>query len=70
MYPRHFGITFRHREDWDALVRLARVRGAPFFAEPSQRWEGLIEEHWTFMLIDPSNNLIEFKHYLDPRMMY
>jgi extradiol dioxygenase family protein len=70
MYPRHFGITFRRREDFDALVRLARVRGATFFAEPSQRFDGLIEEHSTFMLIDPSNNLIEFKHYVDPRMMY
>jgi len=70
MYPRHFGITFRHREDFDALVRLARVRGLTFFAEPSQRFEGLVEEHSTFVLADPSNNLIEFKHYLDPRMMY
>ena len=70
MYPRHFGITFRRREDFDALVRLARVRGATFFAEPSQRFDGMIEEHSTFMLVDPSNNLIEFKHYLDPRMMY
>jgi extradiol dioxygenase family protein len=70
MYPRHFGITFRRREDFDALVRLARVRGATFFAEPSQRFDGMIEEHSTFMLIDPSNNLIEFKHYVDPRMMY
>ncbi|MGH2718936.1 MAG: VOC family protein [Actinomycetota bacterium] len=70
MYPRHFGITFRRREDWDALVRLARVRNIAFFAEPSQRFEGMIEEHWTVVLRDPSNNLIEFKHYLDPRMMY
>jgi extradiol dioxygenase family protein len=70
MYPRHFGITFRHREDFDALVRLARARELTFFAEPSQRFHGQIEEHSTFMLIDPSNNLIEFKHYLDPRMMY
>jgi len=70
MYPRHFGITFRHREDFDALLRLARVRGLTFFAEPSQRFEGLVEEHSTFVLADPSNNLIEFKHYLDPRMMY
>jgi extradiol dioxygenase family protein len=70
MYPRHFGITFRHRDDFDALLRLARVRGLKFFAEPSQRFEGLVEEHSTFVLLDPSNNLIEFKHYLDPRMMY
>lgn len=70
MYPRHFGVTFCQREDFDALVRLATVRGLPFFAEPQRRFEGMVEEHWTVVLRDPSNNLIEFKHYLDPRMMY
>jgi extradiol dioxygenase family protein len=70
LYPRHFGITFRRREDFDALVHLARVRNVPFFYEPQQRFAGMVEEHWTVVLVDPSNNLIEFKHYLDPRMMY
>jgi len=70
MYPRHFGITFRRRDDFDAVLRLARVREATFFAAPSQRFEGMIEEHSTFVLQDPSNNLIEFKHYVDHRMMY
>ena len=32
--------------------------------------EGEVEEHWTFFLVDPSNNLLEFKCYRDPRMMY
>jgi len=58
------------REDFDAVVRLARVRGAEFFYEPQPRFQGKVEEHSTFVLKDPSNNLIEFKHYLDPRMMY
>lgn len=70
MYPRHFGITFRHREEFDQLLRLVQIRELPFFAEPTRRFVGLVEEHWTFLLIDPSNNLLEFKHYLDPRMMY
>jgi extradiol dioxygenase family protein len=70
MYPRHFGITFRRREDFDALVHLARVRGLTFFSQPQQRFETMVEEHWTLALLDPSNNVIEFKHYLDPRMMY
>jgi extradiol dioxygenase family protein len=30
----------------------------------------MAEEHRTFVLIDPSDNLLEFKHYCDPRMMY
>ncbi|PSR22950.1 MAG: glyoxalase [Sulfobacillus acidophilus] len=70
MYPRHFGITFKHREDWERLLNLARKRELPFFHEPSRRFQDLVEEHWTFLLIDPSNNLLEFKHYLDPQMMY
>ncbi len=70
MYPRHFGITFRDRAEFDALLRLARVRELPFFQEPMTRFEGKIEEHLTFMLKDPSNNLLEFKYYHDPRMMY
>lgn len=70
MYPRHFGITFRDRAEFDAILHLARQRNIPFFQEPMTRFEGLVEQHYTFMLIDPSNNLLEFKHYLDPHMMY
>jgi len=36
----------------------------------SPRFKDAVEEHLTFVLRDPSNNLIEFKHYRDPRMMY
>lgn len=70
MYPRHFGVTFKAKDEYDAVLNLAQRRDLPFFAEPARRFEGLVEEHYTFMLIDPSNNLLEFKHYLDPRMMY
>ncbi len=70
MYPRHFGVTFKHKDDWDRLVNLAKKRELPFFQEPTRRFQDLVEEHWTFMLIDPSNNILEFKYYLDPHMMY
>jgi len=70
MYPRHFGVTFRHQEDWQRLVKLAKTRELTFFEEPFLRFEGRIEEHESFMLKDPSNNLLEFKYYADPRMMY
>lgn len=70
MYPWHFGITFRERAEFDALLKLARERGLPFFHEPMTRLEGKIEEHPTFLLRDPSNNLLEFKYYFDPPMMY
>lgn len=70
LYPRHFGVTFRRREDWERLLRLARIRGLSFFAEPFHRFAGRAEEHESFVLTDPSNNLLEFKYYDDPRMMY
>jgi uncharacterized protein len=70
MYPHHFGITFRHKEDFDRLVRLAEMRKLPLFSPVARRFEGTVEEHCTVVLRDPSNNLLEFKHYLDPRMMY
>jgi extradiol dioxygenase family protein len=70
LYPRHFGVTFRDREDWSRLVQLAQTRGLRFFAKPFLRFEGMTEEHESFVLQDPSNNLLEFKQYADPRMMY
>ncbi|MBE0470915.1 MAG: VOC family protein [Methyloprofundus sp.] len=70
MYPRHAGITFYEKLEFDNLLKLAKNRKLEFFKEPFTRFEGSAEEHITFFLIDPSNNLLEFKYYNDPRMMY
>ena len=70
LYPRHFGVTFRDAAEFEALHALAVIRKVPFFADVSTRFEALVEEHRTFVLLDPSGNLLEFKHYGDPRMMY
>ena len=70
LYPRHFGVTFRHAADFDALHACAVTRKIPFYSDVSTRFEAMVEEHRTFVLVDPSGNLLEFKHYRDPRMMY
>lgn len=70
MYPRHFGITFRDEEAFRALHQRAEEHGLPFFAPLDTRFPGKREEHLTFFLRDPSNNLLEFKFYRDPEMMY
>lgn len=70
LYPRHFGVTFRKGADFEALHRLCQQRDVPFFSPMSVRFEGRVEVHRTFVIEDPSANLIEFKHYADPRMMY
>ena len=70
VYPRHFGITFHERQEYEDLLRLLQIRKISFFSGPALRFEGTVEEHATLCLLDPSNNVLEFKHYRDPRMMY
>ena len=70
MYPRHFGVTFREQVDFDSLYQLCRQRDVPLYSDVSLRFEGKVEVHQTFVACDPSSNLIEFKHYVDHRMMY
>lgn len=70
MYPRHFGVTFRAEADFEALLARARAAGLRFFKAPFVRFAGRREAHRSFLLLDPSNNVLEFKHYADPEMMY
>jgi extradiol dioxygenase family protein len=70
LYPRHFGVTFRHGKDFDAVHRVCVQREVPVFRQVGTRFEGKAEVHQTFVVRDPSDNLIEFKHYADPRMMH
>jgi len=70
LYPRHFGVTFADPADFEALHHCAVLRKIPFFLDTSTRFEAMAEEHRTFVLLDPSGNLLEFKYYRDPRMMY
>lgn len=70
VYPRHFGITFRDADSFDAVYAMAQEKGLPIFKEKFTRFKDMQEEHYTFFLIDPANNLIEFKYYHDTSMMY
>jgi uncharacterized protein len=70
MYPRHFGVTFREKDDFDAFYLLCQQREVPIYSDVKLRFEGKIEVHSTFVLCDPSSNLLEFKYYVDHRMMY
>ena len=69
-YPHHFGVSFAAREDFDRLLRLVELRKLPVLSGPSVRFEGTAEEHRQIFLTDPSNNVLEFKQYDDPRLMY
>jgi extradiol dioxygenase family protein len=63
LYPRHFGVTFRDEADFEAVHRLCVHRKITMFCDMNERFEGMAEAHRTFVLRDPSDNLIEFKCY-------
>lgn len=69
-YPRHFGVSFARAEDFDRLLRLVEHRKLAVLSGPSLRFEGTAEQHRTIFLKDPSNNVLEFKNYDDPRLQY
>ncbi|WP_409288327.1 VOC family protein [Peribacillus sp. SCS-37] len=70
MYPRHFGITFTEEEEFHRTYQQAKEQALPLFQDLMVRFKGKREEHITFFLADPSNNLLEFKYYHDPEMVY
>jgi extradiol dioxygenase family protein len=70
MYPRHFGITFLQKTQFEYILAKAKKNQLAFFCEPFIRFKGRREEHCTFLLKDPSNNLLEFKYYDDSAMVY
>ncbi len=63
VYPRHFGLVFLSRSDWEELARRAEGNGLNFYQKPRRRFPDTPLEHATFFLEDPSGNLLEFKHY-------
>ncbi len=70
IYPRHFGLVFLHLADWKRLVSRARKKKLPFYQEPRRRYPGTSLDHYTCFLKDPSNNLLEFKHYVRPSAVF
>ncbi len=69
-YPRHFGLTFATREAFDALYNTAEKSGLKILRKTENNFSGQPEEHLTFCLSDPSNNVLEFKYYFNKEMRY
>ena len=66
-YPRHFGLTFFDSELFDIFYNRILVDFPNFiYAKKAIRFGGRLDEHQTFILLDPSKNFVEFKHYSDP----
>ncbi|KAM3099198.1 VOC family protein [Phormidesmis sp. 146-12] len=63
IYPRHFGLVFTARSDWQTLLERVQQKQLALYQQPKERFAGTPLEHCTFFLSDPFSNLMEFKHY-------
>ena len=50
-------------KDFEVLAVRVKESAIDFFKEPFRRFEGTAREHRSFFLVDPSNNVVEFKWY-------
>ena len=69
-YPRHFGLTFLRMEDFSRLRDHIEAVGIKFLVRPGVRFADSTHEHQTFMVVDPSGNVVEFKCYAQPEYSY
>jgi extradiol dioxygenase family protein len=69
-YPRHHGLTFLSMEDFSRLKDHIQKLGIKFLVRPAVRFAGSAHEHQTFMVADPSGNVVEFKCYVRPECSY
>lgn len=69
-YPRHQGLTFLRMEDFSRLKEHVQKLGVKFIMRPAVRFPNSAHEHQTFMLADPSGNVVEFKCYVRPECSY
>lgn len=70
MYPRHFGVIFHNKEDFDAVSELAKQQKLEFVQEMTRKRQGEAAEQLNFYLKDPSNNIMQFKLFLNAEMVY
>jgi uncharacterized protein len=69
-YPRHHGLTFLRMEDFSRMQDHVKRLGVKFLVRPAVRFANTANEHQTFMVVDPSGNVVEFKCYLRPECSY
>jgi len=69
-YPRHFGLTFLRMEDFSRLKDHVEKLQIKFLVPPRLRFAGGAHEHQSFMVVDPSGNVVEFKCYVRPERSY
>src|SRR5687767_14564401 len=69
-YPRHFGLTFLKMDDFLRMRDHLTSLGIRFLVRPMVRFAKTPHEHQSFMIVDPSGNVVEFKCYVQAGNSY
>ena len=70
IYPRHLGLILPTKQAWQQICDRAKVRKMSFYGEPKLRFPQQMLEHHCFFLEDPFHNLLEFKYYSQPEVIF
>lgn len=70
IYPRHLGLILPTKKDWQLICDRAIEKELSFYQESKLRFAEQTIEHYSFFLEDPFNNLLEFKYYSNPKVIF
>ena len=66
---RHFGIILEMKQ-WKILVNQLNKKNIKYLIEPNIRFKGEKGEQATFFIKDPSNNVLEFKAFINDNQIF
>ncbi|MEL6579518.1 MAG: VOC family protein [Cyanobacteria bacterium J06621_12] len=70
IYPRHLGLILPTKQAWQQLCDRAQDQKLTFYGQPKLRFPQQQIEHHCFFLEDPFHNLLEFKYYSQPEVIF
>jgi len=70
IYPRHFGLILPTYSAWQQICDRAQEQKINFYQQPKLRFPDQSLEHYCFFLEDPFYNLLEFKFYSQPEVIF
>ena len=70
IYPRHLGLILPTKLAWQQICDRATQQELTFYHLPKLRFAGQVLEHYSFFIEDPFYNLLEFKYYSEPEVIF
>ena len=70
IYPRHLGLILPTQLAWQQICARAKEKQMTFYQSPKLRFPQQAIEHHCFFLEDPFFNLLEFKYYSQPEVIF